>query len=109
VCFDVQVIDRAVDAVCYLRSLGCEDIEFTAEDASRSDPDFVCEVVQHVIKAGATTIMIPDTVGWQLSPEYSKLIAHIKVGELGQQYFVGRSTSSACSSSTICRWLLVWA
>lgn len=67
--------------MCYLRSLGCEDIEFTAEDASRSDPDFVCEVVSQVIKAGATTIMIPDTVGWQLSPEYSKLISHIKVGE----------------------------
>jgi 2-isopropylmalate synthase len=65
--------------VCYLRSLGCDDIEFTAEDASRSDPDFVCEVVSQVIKAGATTIMIPDTVGWQLSPEYSKLISHIKV------------------------------
>lgn len=37
------------------------------------------QVVEQVIKAGATTIMIPDTVGWQLSPEYSKLISHIKV------------------------------
>lgn len=72
------MIERAVDAVAYLKALGCNDIEFTAEDASRSDPDFVCQVVEQVIKAGATTIMIPDTVGWQLSPEYSKLIAHIK-------------------------------
>lgn len=54
-----QVIARAVDAVSYLKSLGCHDIEFTAEDASRSDPDFVCEVVAQVIRAGATTIMIP--------------------------------------------------
>jgi isopropylmalate/homocitrate/citramalate synthase len=54
-----QVIARAVDAVAYLKSLGCHDIEFTAEDASRSDPDFVCQVVEQVIKAGATTIMIP--------------------------------------------------
>jgi hypothetical protein len=46
------------------------------------------QVVEQVIKAGATTIMIPDTVGWQLSPEYSKLIAHIKVG--GRQSDVGR-------------------
>lgn len=78
-----QVIARAVDAVAYLKSLGCHDIEFTAEDASRSDPDFVCKVVEQVIKAGATTIMIPDTVGWQLSPEYSKLIAHIKAHTKG--------------------------
>lgn len=46
-----QVIERAVDAVSYLRSLGCEDIEFTAEDASRSDPDFVCKVMEQVVSS----------------------------------------------------------
>lgn len=47
-CLSVQVIAKAVDAVAYLRSLGCEDIEFTAEDASRSDPDFVCQVTRPI-------------------------------------------------------------
>jgi hypothetical protein len=44
------------------RSLGCEDIEFSPEDAGRSDPEFLYRILEEVIKAGATTINIPDTV-----------------------------------------------
>ena len=50
-------------AVRHLRSLGCEDIEFSPEDAGRSDPKFLYRVLAAVIEAGATTLNIPDTTG----------------------------------------------
>jgi 2-isopropylmalate synthase len=51
-----------VRAVKHLRGLGCEDIEFSPEDAGRSEPDFLYRVLGAVIEAGATTVNIPDTV-----------------------------------------------
>jgi len=54
-----------------------DDIEFSCEDASRSDPDFLYEVIQLAISAGATTINIPDTVGFTTPSEFGKLIADI--------------------------------
>lgn len=57
-----QVVENAVKAVKYLRSRGCEDIEFSPEDAGRSEPDFLYRILEEVIKAGATTLNIPDTV-----------------------------------------------
>ena len=60
-----QVVENAVRAVRHLRSLGCEDIEFSPEDAGRSDPKFLYRVLEAVIKAGATTLNIPDTTGAQ--------------------------------------------
>ena len=62
-----QVLVAAIDAVKFARTL-CEDVEFSAEDAVRSDMDFLCRVFEAVIKAGAKTINVPDTVGYS-TPE----------------------------------------
>jgi len=59
--------------VIHARSL-CEDVEFSCEDASRSDHDFLCRVVESAIKAGARTINIPDTVGYAVPEEFAALI-----------------------------------
>jgi 2-isopropylmalate synthase len=60
-----QIIDRAVE--CVRRAKGyCEDIEFSPEDAARTELDFLCEVVQAAIEEGATTVNIPDTVGYAM-------------------------------------------
>ncbi|KAI8853050.1 hypothetical protein BC829DRAFT_487196 [Chytridium lagenaria] len=59
-----ECIARAVAAVRYARSLGCPDVEFSPEDAGRSDQDFLCSVLGAVIDAGASTLNIPDTVTW---------------------------------------------
>ena len=64
------------EMVNYAKSL-VDDVEFSCEDASRSDPDFLYEVIQLAISAGATTINIPDTVGFATPSEFGKLIADI--------------------------------
>ncbi|KAI7857490.1 hypothetical protein BDC45DRAFT_501288 [Circinella umbellata] len=71
-----ECIKRAVAAVTLARSL-VPQVEFSPEDASRSDPDFLCEVLGKVIEAGATTLNIPDTVGYNLPEEYGALIKHL--------------------------------
>jgi 2-isopropylmalate synthase len=63
-----QCLEAAVDAVRYARH-HTFDVEFSAEDATRSDMDFLCRVVEAVIKAGATTINLPDTVGYTTPDE----------------------------------------
>ncbi len=68
-----QVLESAVKAVEYAKS-HCDDVEFSAEDASRSDPEFLTEIFTAVIDAGATTINVPDTVGYALPWEYAELI-----------------------------------
>ncbi|KAI8468616.1 MAG: 2-isopropylmalate synthase [Monoraphidium minutum] len=78
-----QVVESAVTAVKHLRSLGCEDIEFSPEDAGRSDPVFLYRILGEVIKAGATTLNIPDTTGWNLPHEFGGLIAAIKANTPG--------------------------
>ena len=60
-----QVLVAAVDAVKFARTL-CDDVEFSAEDAVRSDMDFLCRVFEAVINAGARTINVPDTVGYSV-------------------------------------------
>ena len=72
-----QVFDMAVNAVKLAKSF-CDDVEFSAEDASRSDINYLCSVIEAVINAGATTVNIPDTVGYSLPTEFGKLIATIK-------------------------------
>ncbi|MEX2463055.1 MAG: 2-isopropylmalate synthase [Balneolaceae bacterium] len=74
-----EVIDSAVKAVKYARS-HYDDVEFSAEDASRSDPDYLIEIFTAVIDAGATTINIPDTVGYALPWEYGELIKTLHEG-----------------------------
>ncbi len=58
-----EVVDRVVNMVGYARSL-CTDVEFSPEDAGRSEPKFLYVVLEQAIKAGATTLNIPDTVGY---------------------------------------------
>ena len=60
-----QVLVAAVDAVKFARSF-CDDVEFSAEDAVRSEMDFLCRVFEAVIDAGARTINVPDTVGYSI-------------------------------------------
>ena len=71
-----QVVERVAEMVAYARSL-CEEVEFSPEDAGRSDPDFLYLVLDEAIKAGATTLNIPDTVGYTTPGEFGGLIAGI--------------------------------
>ncbi|XP_047978543.1 2-isopropylmalate synthase A-like [Salvia hispanica] len=73
-----QVVDKARSMVAYARSLGCHDVEFSPEDAGRSDREFLYMILGEAIRAGATTINIPDTVGYTLPTEFGQLIADIK-------------------------------
>ncbi|MBI9046662.1 MAG: 2-isopropylmalate synthase [Anaerolineaceae bacterium] len=77
-----EVVAKAVEMVKYARSL-CEDIQFSPEDAGRSDPEFLYHVLGEVIKAGATTLNIPDTVGYTTPEEFGALIAGIKANTPG--------------------------
>lgn len=72
-----QVLDEAIKGVAFARSL-CSIVEFSAEDASRSDRDFLCKIFEEVIRAGATIINIPDTVGYAVPEEFGALIRYIK-------------------------------
>jgi 2-isopropylmalate synthase len=72
-----EIVQMAVDAVKYARDK-VEDIEFSPEDASRSDKTFLYRVLESVIKAGARTVNIPDTVGYAMPEQYGKLIADIR-------------------------------
>jgi 2-isopropylmalate synthase len=71
-----QVMEIVGDMVAYARSK-CKDIEFSPEDASRSDPEFLYQVLNIAIQAGATTLNIPDTVGYATPEEFGALIAGI--------------------------------
>lgn len=77
-----QVVARVHEMVTYARSL-CEDIEFSPEDACRSDPDFLVEVLGVAIAAGATTLNIPDTVGYITPVEYAALMHKLITGTPG--------------------------
>src|SRR3990170_4234155 len=72
-----EVLRAAQEAVRHARGY-CQDVEFSAEDASRSDFDFMCDVLEAVIEAGATTINIPDTVGYAIPQEWGERIARIR-------------------------------
>lgn len=71
-----QMINNAVEAVRYAKSL-TDNVEFSAEDASRSDRDFLCKVFEAAIEAGATTVNIPDTVGYAIPSEFEALVKYI--------------------------------
>jgi len=68
-----QVIKKAVEAVQYAKTF-CDDVEFSCEDAGRSDVSFMKEVLDAVINAGATTLNVPDTVGYRLPTEMGAII-----------------------------------
>lgn len=80
-----EIIRRAVEMVTYAGELMSSrsditrpDIEFSPEDASRTELDFLCEVVERAIEAGATTVNIPDTVGYATPSHYFKVISTLK-------------------------------
>ena len=72
-----KIIERAVDAVKYAKSF-VEDVEFYAEDAGRTENEYLAKIVEAVIKAGATVVNIPDTTGYCLPSEYGKKISYLK-------------------------------
>lgn len=71
------VLDAVVRSVTMARNL-VEDVEWSAEDATRTDRDFLCRCVEAAIKAGATTINIPDTVGYTMPQEYAEIIGMLR-------------------------------
>ena len=72
-----QVLESISEHVAYAKSF-CDDIEFSAEDASRSDWDFLCQCFDNAIKAGATVINVPDTVGYSSPDEMFALISYLR-------------------------------
>ena len=77
-----QVVSAISEMVAYAKAC-CDDIEFSAEDASRSDPSFLAHCYSAAIAAGATTINVPDTVGYSTPQEMSELIAFLKENVAG--------------------------
>src|ERR1035438_6356484 len=71
-----QVLDEAVAAVTLARSY-TDDVEFSAEDATRTDPDYLEQVCRAVVEAGARTVNLPDTVGYSVPDEYAALIGRM--------------------------------
>ena len=71
-----QVLEQAVKAVKHARQY-TDDVEFSPEDAGRSELDFLCQVLEAVIKAGARTVNIPDTVGYNLPDQFGTLIRNL--------------------------------
>ena len=72
-----EVVAQAGEMVAYARNY-VSDVEFSCEDATRSDPEFLCRILETVIKSGATTVNIPDTNGYMLPAEYASLIRYLK-------------------------------
>ena len=71
-----EILRLAVEGVQRARKY-VKDIEFSPEDASRTEPDFLVEICKEAVKAGATTLNIPDTVGWAVPDQFAELIAHL--------------------------------
>ena len=72
-----ECLTQARESVKLAKSL-CDDVEFSPEDATRTDPEFLCRVLNAVVEAGATTLNIPDTVGYTVPAEFADLIAIIR-------------------------------
>lgn len=72
-----EVLKAAVEAVKYAKSF-TDNVEFSAEDGSRSDRDFLCRMFEAAIEAGATTVNLPDTVGYAMPDEFGQLVAYVR-------------------------------
>ena len=77
-----QVLDRIRESVSYAKSL-VDDVQFSAEDATRSERDFLCLALETAIEAGATVVNVPDTVGYATPEEIGSMIRHIKANVKG--------------------------
>ncbi len=82
-----RCLEQARESVKLAKSF-CDDVEFSPEDATRTDPDFLCEVVQAVVDAGATTVNIPDTVGYTIPSEYAQTIRMLRERVRGMEKVV---------------------
>jgi 2-isopropylmalate synthase len=71
-----EIMQVGVDAVKYAKTL-CPEVEYSTEDASRSDREYLCRVIQAVIEAGATVVNVPDTVGYAVPAQWGELISYI--------------------------------
>ncbi len=71
-----EVVKKAVEAVRYAKSF-TENVEFSAEDGSRSDRDFLCKVFEAAIAAGATVVNLPDTVGYAIPSEFGDFVKYV--------------------------------
>jgi 2-isopropylmalate synthase len=72
-----KAMNLAVESVKYAKSF-CSDVEYSTEDASRTDFEYLCRVIEAVIKVGATTINVPDTVGYATPDEFGELIVRLR-------------------------------
>src|SRR5712691_6882934 len=72
-----EIVRRAIESVQRAKSY-CADVEFSPEDAARTELDFLAEIVERAIEAGATTLNIPDTVGYAVPSQYAAAIRHLK-------------------------------
>jgi 2-isopropylmalate synthase len=72
-----KALERGLEALKFAKSL-CPDVEYSTEDASRTNPEYLSRVVEQVIAAGATVVNIPDTVGYAVPHQFGKLIARLK-------------------------------
>jgi 2-isopropylmalate synthase len=72
-----QVLEQAVRAVKHARGY-CDDVEFSPEDAGRSEFEFLCRILEAAIEAGATTVNIPDTVGYNVPEQFGSLIRRLR-------------------------------
>jgi 2-isopropylmalate synthase len=72
-----ECVAQAREAIRFAKSL-CDDVEFSPEDATRTDPEFLCRVLEAVVEEGATTLNIPDTVGYTVPTEFGELITTIR-------------------------------
>jgi len=82
-----EVIEATVASVTLARQ-HADDVEWSAEDATRSDPDFLCRVVEAAIKAGATTINLPDTVGYALPEDMARMFSDVRARVPGADQIV---------------------
>ena len=72
-----EIVEMGVKAIQFARKY-CDDVEFSPMDATRTEKDFLAEVTREVISAGATTVNIPDTVGYTVPEEFAELIRYLK-------------------------------
>ncbi len=80
-----DVLEQTAEMVRYAKKF-CEDIEFSAEDATRSDPEFLAKVFEAAIDAGATVVNVPDSIGYALPEEYGNLIRFLRDSVKGAQH-----------------------
>jgi 2-isopropylmalate synthase len=92
-----QCLEQARESVRLAKSF-CQDVEFSPEDATRTDRDFLCQVVQAVIDAGATTVNIPDTVGYTMPAEFAEIITMLRERVKGIENITDRRASRECVS-----------